>query len=141
MGVTLDLRLIDHERIAVRGLQVVNDAIRGNNPEILRNYLATLPVEVRPSLVDFHQRRLSKLRDLKAPDIIIKNEEEFLRMANGESYRPAAFATAAFDELRHLLGTWCWKTHTISLGKLYDELHWFLEPVAGPDEFLLTPYP
>src|ERR1700722_12525085 len=141
MGITLDLRLIAHERIAVRGLQAVNDAIRNQNPGILREYLATLPVDVRPTLVDFHERRLAKLHELKAPEIIIQNEEGFLRMAKGESYRPAAFATATFDELRHLLGTWCWKTHSFSLGKLYDELHWFLEPVAGPDEFLLTPYP
>jgi hypothetical protein len=141
MGVTLDLRLIDHERIAVRGLNAVNDAIRNQNPEILRDYLATLPVEVRPSLIDFHERRLSKLRALKAPEIIIENEELFVGMAKGEPYRPRAFATATLDELRHLLGTWCWLTHSFSLDKVWDELHWFLEPIAGPDEFLLSPYP
>src|SRR5437868_10627534 len=83
MGVTLDLRVIDHERIAARGLQAVNDAIRDGDPAILREYLIGLPVDVDSSLVDYHTERLSRLRDVKAPEMIIRNEEQFLRLANG----------------------------------------------------------
>jgi hypothetical protein len=139
MGVTLDLRLIDHERIAVQGLRVLNAAIRANDPEKLRQYLTGLPIEVNPPVVDYHKTRLDTLRDLEAPEIIIRNEEQFLRLANGEVYRPAEFKNATFDELRQLLGTWCWMTYSTSLDKAWDELHWFLEPLAGPDEFPLYP--
>jgi hypothetical protein len=139
MGVTLDLRLIDHERIVVQGLRAVNDAIRHHDPEKLRHYLTGLPVEVDPSVVDYHQTRLARLRDVNAPEIIIRNEEQFLRMANGEVYREAEFKNAAFDELRELLGTWCWRTYSYSLDKVWNELHWFLEPIAGPDDFPLFP--
>jgi hypothetical protein len=139
MGVTLDLRIIDHERIAVQGLRAVNDAIRHDDPERLRQYLTTLPVEIDPSVVEFRKSRLYTLRDLKAPEIIIQNEEKLLRVANGEVYRPAEFRNATFDELRQLLGTWCWITYSYSLDKAWDELHWFLEPSAGPDDFPLHP--
>ena len=108
MGVTFDLRLIDHDRIAVRGLGTFNEAIRQHDPEILRRYLRELPIEVDPAVVEYHETRLRTLRELKAPEIIIQNDERFLRMANGEAYRPAAFENATLDELRHLLGTWCW---------------------------------
>jgi hypothetical protein len=139
MGVTLDLRLIDHERIAVRGLRAANDAIRLGDPEPLRNYLAGLPVDVNPSIVELRTARLTTLRALKAPEIIIRNEERLMGMANGEAYRPEAFTNATLDELRQLLGTWCWMSHNYSLDKAWDELHWFLEPVAGPDELPLHP--
>jgi hypothetical protein len=138
VGVTLDLRLIDHERIAVQGLRAVNEAIRHNDAEILRRYLRELPIEVETSVVEYHQTRLQKLRELEAPEIIIQNDERFLRMANGDVYRAAAFEKTTFDELRHLLGTWCWMTHNYSLDKAWDELHWFLEPVAGPGDSPLT---
>jgi hypothetical protein len=139
MGVTLDLRLIDHERLVVRGLQAVNDAIRHGDPEILRKYLTGLPVDVDSSIVDYHRQRLSKLRDVKAPEMIIRNEEQFLRLASGAAYRPAEFQNSTLEELRQLLGTWCWVTHSYSLDKAWEELHWFLEPMAGPDDFPLHP--
>jgi hypothetical protein len=139
MGVTLDLRLIDHERIVVRGLQAVNTALRLGDPELLRQYLAELPIDVDSSIVEFRTSRLATLRDLNAPEIIIRNEERFLDMANGEAYRPEAFQNATLDELRQLLGTWCWISHSYSLDKAWDELHWFLEPVAGPDAHPLHP--
>jgi hypothetical protein len=139
MGVTLDLRLIDHERLVVRGLRAVNDAIRHDDPEILRKYLTGLPVDVDSSIVGFRMERLCRLREVKAPEIIIRNEEHFLRLANGEAYRPEEFQNSTLDELRQLLGTWCWVTHCYSLDKAWDELHWFLEPMAGPDDFPLHP--
>jgi hypothetical protein len=76
---------------------------------------------------------------VKAPEIIIRNEEQFLRLANGEAYRPEEFQNSTLDELRQLLGTWCWLTHSYSLDQAWDELHWFLEPMAGPDDFPLHP--
>jgi len=138
MSVTLDLRLIDHEHIVVRGLPVVNDAIRNKDPDILRNYLATLPVNVDQATVDFCTRRIAKLRKLKAPDIIIQNEEQALRRANGAAYQPEEFRTASFDELRELLGSWCWMSHCYSLNS-GSELGWFLYPTAGPDGYPLYP--
>ena len=139
MGVTLDLRLIDHERIVVRGLPAVNDAIRHNDPERLREYLKGLPIDVDPAVVEYRQTRLAKLREFAAPEIIIQNEERFLRWANGEAYQPNEYQSSTLDQLRHLLGTWCWVTHSFSLDKAWDELHWFLEPLAGPDEHPLIP--
>jgi hypothetical protein len=132
MGVTLDLRFIDHDRIAVRGRRAVNKAISQNDPEILRKYLATLPVDVDSSVVGTYKKRLSKLRKLKAPAIIIQNEERFLLQAKGDPYRPEAFRQSTFDELRELLGTWCWLSHTYRLDKAWHDLNWFLEPTSGP---------
>jgi hypothetical protein len=96
-------------------------------------------VDVDPSIVDYHRERLSRLRDVKAPEMIVRNEEQFLRLASGEVYRPAEFQNATLDGLRQLLGTWCWLTHSYSLDQAWDELHWFLEPMAGPDDFPLHP--
>jgi hypothetical protein len=141
MGVTLDLRIIDHERIVLSGLPVVNDAIRNNDPEILRDYLRTLPIDVDPSVVEYHQARLARLREVKAPEPIIQNDERFLRMATGEPYRPEAFQNSTLDELRHLLGTWCWLTHSYSLDKAWEELRWFLQPRTGPADRPLHPQP
>ena len=124
MGVTLDLRLIDHERIVVRGLPAVNDAICHNDPERLREYLKGLPIDVDPAVVEYRQTRLAKLREFAAPEIIIQNEERFLRWANGEAYQPMEYQNSTLNELRHLLGTWCWVTHSYSLDKAWDELHW-----------------
>jgi hypothetical protein len=139
MGVTLDLRLIDHERIVVRGLEAVNLAIRKNDPEILRSYLAALPIDVDPAEVEHRLNRLARLREFSAPQMIIENEERLLRFANGEAYQPDEYRNATLDELRQLLGTWCWASHSFSLDKSWNELHWFLAPLAGPDEFPLDP--
>ncbi|MBI2806484.1 MAG: hypothetical protein HYX68_16000 [Planctomycetes bacterium] len=139
MGVSLDLRVIDHERIVVRGLEVVNAAIRQRNLDLLRTYLADLPIEVNQEAVDYRVARLAKLREFAAPAIIIENEERLLRFANGEAYRPSEFASASFDDLRHLLGTWCWVAHSYSLDKAWQQLHWFLEPGHGPKDHPLFP--
>jgi len=139
MGVTLDLRLIDHERIVVHGLSIVNAAIKQGNPELLRAYLAELPIDIEPSVVEYRTNRLARLREFNAPAIIIENEERLLRYANGEAYRASEFKDASFDELRQLLGTWCWPCHSFSLDKSWNELHWFLEPRVGPDDLPLFP--
>lgn len=139
MGVTLDLRLINHDRIAVRGLRAVNEAIRCNNPEILRDYLAGLPIHVDPDVVEARQARLARLREVNAPEIIIQDEERLLRQASGEAYRPKELKDATFDELRQLLGTWCWMSDSYSLDKSWNELHWFLEPAEGPEDSPLFP--
>ncbi len=139
MGITLDLRLIDHERIVVRGLRAVNDVIRHNDPDRLRDYLRGLSIDVDPSVVEYHRDRLARLREVKAPEVIIQNDERFLRMATGDAYRPEEFQNSTLDELRQLLGTWCWLTHSYSLDKAWEELGWFLEPTAGPADHPLVP--
>jgi hypothetical protein len=141
MGVTLDLRLIDHERIVLGGTRAVNDAIRKKEPNILREYLASLPVEVDPAIVERHTHRLARLREFKAPEVIIQNEERFLDLAKGVPYRPERLQEATFDDLRELLGRWCWINHTYSLDKAWENLHWFLEPVAGPVYATCPQYP
>lgn len=141
MGVTLDLRLIDHERIVVRGLAVVNDAIRQKKPDVLRDYLLTLPIDVDPAIVEWRARLLDKLRELGAPEVIIENEERFLEQANGAAYQPDRIRDADFDRLRYLLGTWCWITHSHSLDKAWNDIHWFLEPVAGTFSATVPNYP
>ena len=139
MGVSLTLRLINHERIVSRGLEVVNDALRTENPEILRDYLSGLPIEIKPELVEFHTLRLARLREVNAPEVIIENEVRFLQRATGEAYQPEAYRSATLDELREMLGTWCWQSYTYDLGKSWDELFWFLEPLAGPADYPLYP--
>jgi hypothetical protein len=134
VGVILSLRLIDHERIAVQGLAAVNEAIRSNNPAVLREYLQTLPIEVNDKRVSFHQQRQTKLTELKAPDVILQNEARFVDWATGAAYQPAMYATATLEELRQLLGTWCWLANTHDLDKTWRQVEWFLEPAAGLDE-------
>lgn len=134
MSVTLDFRLIDHQRIAVTGLKAVNDSIRDRNPEILRGYLATFPVEISARVVNELRTILSELHKLKGPREVIEDQERLLHFAEGNAYRPPAFRASTFDELRHLLGTWCWMNHCYSIGKSWAELGWFLEPIAELDE-------
>jgi hypothetical protein len=141
MGVTLDLRLIDHEHIVLGGTRAVNDAIRKKEPNILYEYLVSLPVEVDPAIVDRYTQRLARLREFKAPAIIIQNEERFLDLAKGAPYQPERLQEATFDQLRELLGTWCWINHTYSLDKTWQDLHWFLEPVAGSIHATSPQYP
>lgn len=139
MAVTLDLRLIDHEHLVVRGCRIVNQSVKKNDPEILRACLASLPVEVNRAVVRFHKARLARLRQLKAPQVVVENEERFLQRANGQAYRPKAFENYGLDELRKLLGTWCWQSFCFSIPSS-NELHWFLEPQAGPKDFPLHPF-
>jgi hypothetical protein len=137
MGAEIALALIDHECIVVQGLPVVNAALRQNNPEILREYLATIPVDVDSSIVTLHKERLARLRDFNAPETVIEIEERLLESATGESYRPEAFREATFDQLRGLLGNWCAASRSYSLDKAWSELHWFLQPGAGTGYSLL----
>jgi hypothetical protein len=141
MGVTLDLRLIDHKRIVVDGLRITNEAIAKRDPEILRKYLATMPVEVDKDLVANSRARLEQLRKLKVPAQIIQIEERTLSGLSGEPYRVESIKSSTFDELRELLGTWCWRNHSVQIDKAWEELQWFLEPRDATTEPPYFPIP
>jgi len=110
MGVALTLRIIDSHRLFVVGSKVVQDATDQNDPELLRRYLRSLPASV--DLVATRQRfkRLRKLRELRAPEIILENEERMLREARRKQFTPESLTNASMDELRKLLNelcSWC----------------------------------
>ena len=139
MGVTLAIRLIDHEHVVENGLRVVNDALSANDPGILVDYIASLPFNPEPEVVANRQARYDKLRALNAPDPILQNEERMLRLATGEAYARDVLTTKSMDELREVLGTWGWAHNSFNLGKAWQELDWFLQPADGPHDSLMLP--
>ena len=139
MGVTLDLRMIDHEHVVESGLRVVNDAISRNDPAVLVEYILSLPFEPNLDVIAFRKSRCDKLRELNAPQVILDNEERFLRFVTGEFYSFAHLSTLTFDELRELLGTWRWVEYSFSVDKRWWDLEWFLQPKAGNEKFPLYP--
>ena len=128
MGAICDLRLIDHENVVVGGRRAVDRALWANEPEILREYIAGLPLEVNPTAIAMREERLGRLRQYQAPAIIIENEERHLAEAKGEAYTPAALAPLSMDQLRETLGRWNWANWSYSLDKAWFELGWFLQP-------------
>src|SRR5437867_9414117 len=111
MSMTLTLRIIDCHRLFVVGEKVVQDATDRNDPELLREYLRSLPVRVDLAAVRRRRRRLRKLRELGAPEIILENEERMLREVGRKQPVPESFANASMDELRKLLNdlcSWCY---------------------------------
>jgi hypothetical protein len=139
MGVICDLRLIDHERVVVGGRRVVDRALREGKPEILREYIAGLPLEINPAEIAVREDRLARLRQYQAPAMIIENEERHLAEAKGEAFTPAALTLLSMDQLRETLGRWNWANWSYSLDKAWPELAWFLQPAEGEGDFLLYP--
>src|SRR6185295_8459646 len=139
MGVTCDLRLIDHKHVVEGGLTAVNRARAANDPAGLRDFIASLPFQSNPEVLAMREGRLSRLRQLQAPPIILENEERMLALARGDAYSPAALAKQSLDELRETLGHWNWVNCSYSLDKAWYELDWFLQPAEGEGDLLLYP--
>jgi hypothetical protein len=139
MGVTCDLRLIDHEHVVQRGLPAVNRALKASDPALLRDYILSLPYHPNPDVIAMREDRLARLRHFEAPAIIIENEERLLAVARGEACSPAALAKLSLEQLRETLGQWNWINCSYSLDKAWYELDWFLQPADGEGELLLYP--
>lgn len=134
MGVTLDLRLVDHDVVVTRGLPAVNEAIAKQSPEVLAEYLRRIPFAPNEAVIQWRKERCEQLRKVKAPQVIIDNETRFLRLVTGEAYTQANLEKLSLAELRNLLGTWGWAQHTYSLDKSWNALEWFLQPTDDPQE-------
>jgi hypothetical protein len=139
MGVICDLRLIDHERVVMDGRRAVDRALSAKDPNILREYIASLPLEINPAAIAMREERLARLREFQAPPMIIENEERHLAEAKGLAYRPEALALLSIDQLRETLGRWNWANWSYSLDKAWSELEWFLQPAEGQGDLLLYP--
>jgi len=139
MGVTCDLRLIDHRQVVEGGLVAVNRALAAKDPEILREYIAGMQFTPDPAAVQSREARLQRLKEAQAPEMIVQNEERLLSLVNGEAYSAAALAGLSLGELREMLGQWGWAAQSYSLDKAWYELDWFLQPREGQGELLLHP--
>lgn len=139
MGVTFDLRMIDHRHVVERGFRAVNNAIAKGDTSILIEYILTIPFTPDPEVIAYRQARCHKLRELKAPGVIIQNEERMLRLVNGDAYSCDELSTKTISELCHLLGTWGWAHNSFGVDKAWYELDWFLQPADGPDDYLMYP--
>lgn len=140
MGVTLDLRMIDHDLIVRRGMPVVNAALTTDDASQLMRYVREIPFTPSSDAVVFRQSRCDQLRKVNAPQMIIQFEERMLRLVNGDAYSADELAKLNLDELRELLGTWGWAENSFSIDKAWYELDWFLQPADGPSDDLLM-YP
>src|SRR5262245_50298494 len=114
MGVTCDLRSIDHKHVVEGGLTAINRALAANDAAVLRDFIASLPFQSNPSVLAMHEERLTRLRQLQAPPIILENEERMLSLARGDAYSPAALTKQSLDELRETLGHWNWVNSSYS---------------------------
>ena len=135
MGVTLDLRMIDHDHVVEHGVVAVNEAISNNDASILAKYIRSLPFTPNQESIAYRQARCARLREVDAPEMPIQTEERLLRLVNGEAYSRDELSRQSLDELRHLLGTWGWAENSFNIDKLWSALDWFLQPVEGPDDF------
>lgn len=139
MGVTLDLRMIDHHHVVEDGVVAINEAISRSEASILVDYILEIPFTPDPEAIAYRQARCERLREVKAPDVIIQNEERLMRLVTGEAYSRDELSKQSLDELRQLLGTWRWAEYSFSIDKLWSELDWFLQPAEGPDDFPMYP--
>lgn len=140
MGVTLDLRMIDHDFVVQRGIHVVNAALAADDASLLRRYILDARFTPNSDAVAFRQGRCDQLRKVNAPRMVIQFEERMLGLVNGDAYSGSALAQMNLDELRALLGTWRWAENSFSVDKAWCELDWFLQPAEGPDGvFLMYP--
>ena len=138
MGVTLDLRLIDHVRVTSKDAPAVNRAVLENDARILLDYIVAIPFTPDPDTIAYRQERLKKLQDLHAPAVIIENEVTLLKNAKGEGYTSDILRSKTLDELRVILGQWGRYQDTYRLETWYG-LDWFLQPAEGPDDLLTIP--
>jgi hypothetical protein len=139
MGVILDLRMIDHEYVVEHGLPLVNTAIAANDASILVEYILSIPFTADPDAVEQLRARCNRLREVQAPDVIIQDEERVLALVTGDEYSREKLTAKTLDELRELLGTWCWAQNSFRLDKAWYELDWFLQPADGPEDRLMFP--
>lgn len=139
MSVTLDLRLVDHHHVVERGIPAVNAALVADDTSLLMDYILSIPVMPDPEVIANRRDRWDQLRELKAPDVIIQNEERLYRLVSGEAYSRQALSAKSMGELRELLGTWEWVQNSFSIDKAWYELDWFLQPAAGPGDLLMYP--
>jgi len=128
MSMTLTLRIIDCHRLFVVGSKVAQDATDQNDPELLRRYLLSLPASVDLAAVRRRFRRLRKLRELRAPEIILENEERMLREARRKQFTPESLANASIDDLRKLLDELCSWCHDFGDGNRAQHLRRTVNP-------------
>jgi len=117
MGVTLQLRLIDHRHVVELGLPAVNRALAANDASLLVDYLCAIPFTPDEKHIALCRARRDKLREVNAPEVFIENEERFLRIASGEAYQREALMAKSLDELREILGMWCFVQNSFVVGK------------------------
>jgi hypothetical protein len=122
----LALVQIDHEGVVVQGLPALNHALRTGDLAPLRRLLQSLPFDEPQDLLDFLRDRLARLRQVKAPPVIIESEER--RLASVRRPAPEHIEQASLEELRTLLGRWCAEARTLDLDSGWDLLHWYGDP-------------
>jgi hypothetical protein len=54
---------------------------------------------------------------MNAPKVFLENEERFLGLATGEAYRREVLASKSLDELREILGRWCFVQNSFAVNK------------------------
>jgi hypothetical protein len=126
MGISLALYQVDHTNIVVKGLALVNEALRTQKTENLRTFLKSLRFDESPELVEYFQNRVDRLREVEAPPMIIEWEEK--RLASVLPPQPGFIDWLSLDELRAMLGSWCREARSIDLDKLWDLIHWYCDP-------------
>ena len=117
MGVTLNLRLIDHHHVVENGIPAVNRALAANDASILAEYIVSIPFAPDQEAIAFRQARCDRLRELNAPDVILQNEERMLGLVRGDAYSRDEILSKPLDQLRQLLGSWCWVQNSYSIDK------------------------
>jgi hypothetical protein len=122
----LALFQVDHENLVVRGLPILNRAIETGELQPLRKLIKSLPFDESKELVAHFWKRVTKLKQVQAPQPIIEAEEK--RLASAVRPAPKTIDKASLADLRLMLGRWCSEARSVDLDKAWDLLHWFCDP-------------
>jgi hypothetical protein len=117
---------VDHNNVVVQGLPILNRAIETGELQPLRKLIKSLPFDESKELVVHFRKRVTKLKQVGAPQPIIEAEER--RLASVVRPAPKSIDKASLEELRLMLGRWCSEARSVDLDKAWDLLHWFCDP-------------
>ena len=128
MAYSLYLRSIDHAAAVEVGRLLVREAVDTGDVSKLKSYVLGLKVDRSDDLIAERRARISKLRELNAPAVIVENELTLLEELQGKPYARDKLEEADFETLRERLANWCWLARTVQLGN-WDAVLWYTSPV------------
>lgn len=131
MGVSLSLSLVEHSVYVEHGPAALR-RLEAGELEPVRALLFELlesPWVVQEALIAERRARLAKLEELRAPDLVLRNEERRIARLEGQGRSPEAVRAADAEQLRGLLHAWGRHGEELFfLDKSWDLIHWFADP-------------
>ncbi len=138
-GVTLALRLIDHQRVAKEDRAVIEQFLAERDSTALVDYIASLPFSQDADLVQKAEARIigpqkATCLNMSAKEIRRYNEmwKQIIACLNGSAYQADALRDQSIDSLRELLGQWGSPVKSYDLLEDWKLVEWYLQPFDTP---------